>query len=72
MAVRHRSGGAPDLLGGMRIWLDDDAFVEAAYFTSEEDARKGEASSDFAGPQREYTELFDELTFIDLRAIQLS
>ena len=56
----------PDLLGSLRVWFDDGAFVEAAYFTSEADARKGEQSSDFTGPQREYVELFGELTFTDL------
>jgi hypothetical protein len=62
----------PDLLGGVRVWFPDNSFVEAAYFTSEDDARKGEASSDFAGPQQEYTELFGDVTFVDLRVPQLS
>jgi hypothetical protein len=62
----------PDLLGGLRVWLADGEFVEAAYFTSEEDAREGESSGDFAGAQEEYTELFGEMTFIDLRRLQLS
>jgi hypothetical protein len=62
----------PDLLGAIRVLLADGAFVEAAYFTSEDDARQGERSSEFAGPQQEYTELFGEMTFIDLRRLQLS
>jgi quinol monooxygenase YgiN len=62
----------PDLIGGLRVWLADGAFVEAAYFTSEEEARKGESSADFTGPQQEYTELFGEMTFTDLRHPQLS
>ena len=62
----------PDLLGGVRVGQPDGAFVEAAYFTSEQDARHGESSSEFAGPQQEYTELFGEMTFIDLRRLQLS
>ena len=62
----------PDLLGGLRVWFSDGSFVEAAYFTNEEDARKGEASSDFTGPQQEYTELFGELTFVDLRTPHLT
>jgi len=62
----------PDLLGSLRVWFDGGAYVEAAYFTSEEDARKGESSSDFTGPQEEYTALFGELSFIDLRDLQLS
>ena len=32
----------PDLLGGVRIWTGKDTCVEVAYFTSEEEARKGE------------------------------
>ena len=40
----------PDLLGGLRIWTGRDSCVDVAYFTSEEEARKGEQ-----------TELPDEL-----------
>ena len=34
----------PDLLGGLRVWFDGGAYVEAAYFTSEADARRAEQS----------------------------
>jgi hypothetical protein len=57
----------PDLLGSNRVWFDDGSFIEAAYFTSEDDARRGEQSADFAGPQQEYLSLLGGLTFIDLR-----
>jgi hypothetical protein len=57
----------PDLIGSFRVWFDGGAFVEAAYFTSESDARKGESSSDFSGPQDEYMALYGEMTFTDLR-----
>jgi hypothetical protein len=57
----------PDLLGSHRVWFDDGTYVEAAYFTSEPDARKGELAADFTGPQQQYMELFGEPTFIDLR-----
>lgn len=57
----------PDLLGSLRVWLDGGAFVEAAYFTSEADARRGETSGDFEGPQEEFAELFGDMTFLDLR-----
>ena len=57
----------PDLLGGVRVWLDGGNYVEAAYFTSEADARKNEASAEFAGPQEEYAALFGDMTFTDLR-----
>ena len=56
----------PDLLGSVRVWLSGGRFVEAAYFTSENDARKGETSSEFSGPQQAYMDLFGEMTFIDL------
>ena len=57
----------PDLIGGLRVWFDDGGYVEAAYFTSEADARKGEQSPDFSPQQEEYVDLFGEPTFIDLR-----
>jgi len=57
----------PDLIGSLRVWLPDGAFVDTAYFTSEADARKGEASPDFKGPEEEYMALFGEMTFTDLR-----
>lgn len=33
----------PDILGGFTVWLDDEHFVDVAYFTSEQEAREGEA-----------------------------
>jgi hypothetical protein len=32
----------PDLLGGLRIWTGPESCFDVAYFTSEEEARKGE------------------------------
>jgi hypothetical protein len=57
----------PDLLGALRVWFDGGDYVEAAYFTSEEDARKGESSEDFQPPQEDYAAVFGDLTFLDLR-----
>jgi hypothetical protein len=57
----------PDLIGSHRVWFPGGEFVDAAYFTSEEDARKGESGEEFSGPQQEYMELYGEMTFIDLR-----
>jgi hypothetical protein len=56
----------PDLIGSVRVWFGDE-FVDTAYFTSEEEARKGESSADFEGPGEEFNELFGEMTFIDLK-----
>lgn len=56
----------PDLLGSQRVWFADDTYIEAAYFTSETEARAGERSGDFEGPQQDYAALFGDMTFIDL------
>lgn len=58
----------PDLLGGIRVWLDGGAYVEAAYFTSEEEARKGESAEDFEGPQMDFEAVFGTPTYTDLRS----
>ena len=34
----------PDIIGGYRVWTGPDACVEAIYFTSEAEARRGEKS----------------------------
>ena len=57
----------PDLLGGYRVWFADGTYVEAAYFTSEAEAREGERSPDFDVEQEDYAEVFGEVTFLDLR-----
>ena len=56
----------PDLIGGIRVWFEGGAFAELAYFTSEEAARQGESSNDFAG-QQEYMDLYTDMTFTDIR-----
>ena len=56
----------PDLIGALRAWFPGGAFVEAAYFTSEAEARAGESSAEFAGPQQEFMDLFEAMTFLDL------
>lgn len=57
----------PDLLGGYRVWFPDGSYVEAAYFTSEAEAREGEKSEEFDTEQETYAEFFGEPTFLDLR-----
>ena len=57
----------PDLLGGLRVWFDGGSYVEAAYFTSEEEARKGETSTEFEGPQMDFEAVFGTPTYTDLR-----
>ena len=58
----------PDVLGSVRGW-DGDHFTEAIYFTSEADARKGEAKMGESGPppaMDEYNALTEDVTFVDL------
>ena len=57
----------PDLLGSIRAWFDGGKFVDVAYFTNENDARKGEKSEEFAGPSDQYLALFGDMNFTDLR-----
>jgi hypothetical protein len=57
----------PDLIGSFRVWFPDGAFVDVAYFTSEDEARKGEKSADFEGPEEEFTAVYGEMTYIDLK-----
>ena len=61
----------PDVIGSVRCW-DGDAFTEAIYFTSEAEARKGEAAMSEAGAEggaefEEYMSLVDGVTYIDLK-----
>lgn len=59
----------PDVIGSLRAW-DGDWFTEAIYFTSEAEARKGEAAMneqpDGAEGMGEYTALVEDLTYVDL------
>ena len=59
----------PDVIGSLRAW-DGDYFTEAIYFTSEAEARKGEAAmNEQPGgdtDMSEYTALVEDLTYIDL------
>jgi hypothetical protein len=57
----------PDVIGTVRAW-DGDLFTEAIYFTSEEEARQGEAkmSEDEAG-MAEFGALVEDMTYIDLK-----
>jgi hypothetical protein len=56
----------PDLLGGLRVWFDGGDVLEAAYFTSETDARHAEKSSAFDEPQQDFASLYDNMTYVDL------
>ena len=58
----------PDLLGSLRIWLDDERCTVVAYFTSEADARAGESSADgeLAEAMEAYRQVMDVDRFLDL------
>ena len=58
----------PDLIGSMRVWLADGSFIEAAYFTSESDARVAEQSDDYEEVESPFVEAYGPMTFADLRA----
>jgi hypothetical protein len=64
----------PDLLGSLRAWNGPDEYTEVAYFTSEADARAGEAQT----PPPEMLEVFaqwqeamGEITYYDLPSPKL-
>lgn len=58
----------PDVLGSTRGW-DGDHFTDVIYFSSEAEARQGEAATagDTAGPMAELASLVENLTYIDLK-----
>jgi hypothetical protein len=60
----------PDLIGGVRVWTGPDSVVEAAYFTSEAEAREGEKKPpppEFAEQTAEFEAVMANTEFIDLR-----
>lgn len=70
--VAQLRAARPDLLGSIRAWFDGNDFVEIAYFTSETDARKGEATAEFDAPREDFVALYGEISYTDLRDPQLT
>ena len=59
----------PDLLGGLRVWTGPDRYVEAAYFTSEAEARAGEQAElpdDVQAMMAEFQEVMADTEYLDL------
>jgi hypothetical protein len=57
----------PDILGGVVGWHGDRQFVQAVYFTSQDDARKGEASAQDNENSAQWAAMMDgPMTFYDL------
>lgn len=58
----------PDVLGGVVCWHGDRDFTQVMYFTSEDEARKGEAGSQQSAEMDEWGKLLDgPVRFLDLR-----
>jgi hypothetical protein len=59
----------PDLIGGTIAWHGDGGFTQAAYFSSEADAREGERVMAGSPLVNKFMSMIDgDLTFYDLRA----
>lgn len=58
----------PDLIGATLAWAEDDHFTQTIYFTSEEEARKGEKAMEGEDAERmqEWTSQIDGMRFLDL------
>lgn len=60
----------PDLIGSLRAWTSPTTYVEAGYFTSEAEAREGEAKEppqEVAALMSQWREVVPEITFVDIR-----
>lgn len=59
----------PDVIGGVRVWTGGDNYVEAVYFTSEDEARANEAKELPAEIQALFAEMGDivgDVTYLDI------
>jgi hypothetical protein len=62
-------GTRPDVLGGTIAWHEGGLFTNTVYFTSEKEARKGEANPtpEEQESMRRWMELVDDVSYTDLR-----
>jgi hypothetical protein len=68
--VEHAPSFRPDLMGVLRVWTGPDAYTEAAYFTSEAEAREGEKKEPpaaIAAEMAKFEEMAANIEFLDLR-----
>ncbi len=68
--AEHASSFRPDLIGGLRVWTEPDAYVEFGYFTSEAEAREGEKKEpppELAENMGDFQELMANVEYRDLR-----
>jgi hypothetical protein len=73
--LEQLAAARPDLIGGLRVWTGPDRYVEAAYFTSEAEARAAEQAEmpeELQAAMAEFQEIMAKTEFIDLRDPQLS
>lgn len=59
----------PDIIGGLRVWEPDDTLTAVDYFTSEEEARRGEAQetpAELVEPFQEWQGLMSDVEWYDL------
>jgi len=67
---KHAATMRPDLIGGLRIWTDENSAVEVNYFTSEAEARaneKKEPPAELAALFEKYANVIANTEFLDLR-----
>jgi hypothetical protein len=60
----------PDLLGGFRMWTGVGSYIEVAYFTNEDEARRGESKdppAELAAKMGALAALMANVEFIELR-----
>ena len=61
----------PDIIGGLRIWTGPDSCIDVAYFTTEEEARKGEQAEMPDEIKELMSEFEGEIEYLDLTDPQL-
>jgi hypothetical protein len=67
---QHAAAFRPDLIGGIRAWTGPTTYVEAAYFTSEQEARANESKeppAEMAEQLAEFEDIMRDVRYLDLR-----
>jgi hypothetical protein len=67
---KHAGSFRPDVVGVLRVWTGPATYIEAAYFTSEAEARAGETKeppAELADEMGQFEGLMANIEFLDLR-----
>ncbi|HYU40368.1 MAG TPA: hypothetical protein VEM59_11100 [Acidimicrobiia bacterium] len=67
---QHAPSWRTDILGVLRVWTGPDTYIEAAYFTSEADAREGEKKEpppELAAQMGEFEAMTANIEFLNIR-----